>query len=722
MANSLASLVVKLGLDAVEFTSGLTKAENQAQQFGKKFESAGKSITKFVATLGIGYVIQQFVSDTISAASALDDLADATGSSVEELSKLKNQAEISGTSFETLQGLVLKLTAGMAGADDESSNVGRALKFLGVSAKDPAEALQQVAVALDKYADGTGKAALARDLFGKSGPAFLATLKDIAKLQDVAATTSTKQAEEAEKLEQGLRRLKQEGLVPLRDFILSQLVPAGNQFIDWMKRARAEANTLESIGDAMALGFRGAGDAVRYAQQELDKVKAKRDEVLAGGGRVSTLGDIDKYVQTAERRLKIALDAQKLMQQGLGWTGDVRDIRAGMAAGAGAKPEAAYTGTKVGAGAAAKGVDEYARALETVAKMAAGAQVELDALTSGTDKLTQAEKKLAELKADDVWKKFTTEQQAAIEKAYANVTAIEKETNAVIRRREEYDKSIEAMQHAAEAETRVREATAKTVADYTASNDVLERQIAIIGQGELAHQKLAAAIEYERLREEALKNMRYDAVAALDKQYERRLKLLDAQDAANKAFEKQQEELRKSKQFADDLANAFANATEEALLTGKSFKDVMKGLEQDLLRILTRKLITEPLANALSGMLGGATGGGGLLASLASMFAGGTSGGGAIGTPSFIGPPSPYASGTRYARGGISLVGERGPELMYIPRGAQIIPNERLVEKRSERTTVYNTTVNVLPGATRISAAQAAAAQTRRQLQASRNT
>jgi phage-related minor tail protein len=34
-----------------------------------------------------------------------------------------------------------------------------------------------------------------------------------------------------------------------------------------------------------------------------------------------------------------------------------------------------------------------------------------------------------------------------------------------------------------------------------------------------------------------------------------------------------------------------------------------------------------------------------------------------------------FAKGTNYAPGGISLVGEQGPELMYIPRGAQIIPN-----------------------------------------------
>lgn len=37
-----------------------------------------------------------------------------------------------------------------------------------------------------------------------------------------------------------------------------------------------------------------------------------------------------------------------------------------------------------------------------------------------------------------------------------------------------------------------------------------------------------------------------------------------------------------------------------------------------------------------------------------------------------------FAVGTSFAPGGLSIVGEHGPELMYIPRGAQIIPNSQL--------------------------------------------
>jgi SLT domain-containing protein len=45
-----------------------------------------------------------------------------------------------------------------------------------------------------------------------------------------------------------------------------------------------------------------------------------------------------------------------------------------------------------------------------------------------------------------------------------------------------------------------------------------------------------------------------------------------------------------------------------------------------------------------------------------------------------------YAGGTNYAPGGWARVGERGPEDMYVPRGATIIPNERLMEAREARS------------------------------------
>ncbi|RVM86377.1 hypothetical protein CN122_23490, partial [Sinorhizobium meliloti] len=38
-------------------------------------------------------------------------------------------------------------------------------------------------------------------------------------------------------------------------------------------------------------------------------------------------------------------------------------------------------------------------------------------------------------------------------------------------------------------------------------------------------------------------------------------------------------------------------------------------------------------------------------------------------------PPAPkFATGTRFAPGGTAVVGERGPELVNLPRGSQVVP------------------------------------------------
>jgi hypothetical protein len=84
---------------------------------------------------------------------------------------------------------------------------------------------------------------------------------------------------------------------------------------------------------------------------------------------------------------------------------------------------------------------------------------------------------------------------------------------------------------------------------------------------------------------------------------------------------------------------------------------------------------------------GGATGSGASSAlnflKLASSFAGASSGSGFFfNNPAATGPfnftlPA-YASGTNSARGGLSLVGENGPELVNLRRGAQVIPNDIL--------------------------------------------
>jgi hypothetical protein len=106
---------------------------------------------------------------------------------------------------------------------------------------------------------------------------------------------------------------------------------------------------------------------------------------------------------------------------------------------------------------------------------------------------------------------------------------------------------------------------------------------------------------------------------------------------------------QESERVARDIGLTFTSAFEAAIGGSKSFRDILKGLESDLLKLGTRKLITEPLFDGIQGLLGGMMGGGG--------------GGASSGIGSFLAGLIPsFAVGTDYVpRTGLAMIhkGER---------------------------------------------------------------
>ena len=111
--------------------------------------------------------------------------------------------------------------------------------------------------------------------------------------------------------------------------------------------------------------------------------------------------------------------------------------------------------------------------------------------------------------------------------------------------------------------------------------------------------------------------------------------------------------------FAKQAGETTAAAFEDAIIAGGNLRDTIRGLAQDLLRLILRQQITEPLARALG----------------ASSFFSAIFGG-------------PRANGGPVSAGKAYMVGERGPEL-FVPNGSgAIMPNERLSAKGTGGTSV----------------------------------
>ena len=52
--------------------------------------------------------------------------------------------------------------------------------------------------------------------------------------------------------------------------------------------------------------------------------------------------------------------------------------------------------------------------------------------------------------------------------------------------------------------------------------------------------------------------------------------------------------------------------------------------------------------------------------------------------------PTPLAHGTNFFKGGTALVGERGPEIVNLPRGTQVIPNNQISTTNNNNTSTIN--------------------------------
>lgn len=210
---------------------------------------------------------------------------------------------------------------------------------------------------------------------------------------------------------------------------------------------------------------------------------------------------------------------------------------------------------------------------------------------------------------------------------------------------------------------RITEATAETVAETEARrqlNPLVEDYGYAIERARIEHELLAAAQEAGKEITPALRA----EIAALADQYG-----LAAAEAARLAEE--HDKMADDLEFRKGLLKDALGGLRSALADGKLEFEELGDIALNVLDKIIAK-IEDELANAIFKMgSAGGSGGRGILSSLL----GGLFGGG--GSDPWAGLRIPgFAEGTKSAPGGLAWVGEEGPELMNVPRGAQILPSD----------------------------------------------
>jgi len=176
------SIVVDLLMRTGSFETDTARAEKRLKQLQRQIDDTAKKIgTAFGAGVAVAVgALATLTIQSVNYADQLDELSNRLGISTEQLSAWGYAAKLTGSDLDSLASTIPRLSKNLAGALDEGSRQADLFKALGIEVTDAAGRLRDVEDVLPEIADrfkelknDTTEAALAQELFGKSGAEFL---------------------------------------------------------------------------------------------------------------------------------------------------------------------------------------------------------------------------------------------------------------------------------------------------------------------------------------------------------------------------------------------------------------------------------------------------------------------------------------------------------------------------------------------------------------------
>jgi len=172
---------VELLADDSKLQQGLTRAQASLRGFGSSLQAIGLPL------MAVGTAITGSLSLAVSSFTSVGDslakMSRRVGLSVETLSAFSHAANRGGMDVETLETGIRKMHQTLYDAGRGMGDAGRTLAALGLKASDlaalsPEDQFRKIADRLSQIQNPGTRAALAVDLFGKSGARLLPMLED----------------------------------------------------------------------------------------------------------------------------------------------------------------------------------------------------------------------------------------------------------------------------------------------------------------------------------------------------------------------------------------------------------------------------------------------------------------------------------------------------------------------------------------------------------------
>lgn len=282
---NIGGLKIELTMDPKDVVAGGAKAgealkgvEKSTMAMAKRFEWASAVIkgTIIGAIAGLGITI----SKTLQHQAGLHQLAQALGTTVEELSRLEYAAGTTGVKTEQLGAAITTLNKNLdMAAGSGAGPAAQALKALGLSATDASgkllelpDALGMIADKFQGYQDGAGKAAIAAALFGDAGTKLIPLLNQGSegidalkkRADELGLTLGGEAAARANAFNQAMSAMGQVSQMTVGT-ILQRMLPTLQGMAEHMTGTANQTSTLTMAADILNVTLKGlisAGSAV----------------------------------------------------------------------------------------------------------------------------------------------------------------------------------------------------------------------------------------------------------------------------------------------------------------------------------------------------------------------------------------------------------------------------------------------------------------------------
>ena len=574
---SIASLSIDITAKTATFEKDLKRAADLGSTFATATVAGFTAIASGATAAAVGF------DRLVKSAGQFQDLAEQVGASAEGLASLSVSASVGGTSMDEVAGFAIRLTKNLTGVDDESTKAGAALKALGLNIEDlksadPADQMERIAKALDKFDDGTGKTAVMEAL-AKGGAKLMPFMKELAAEGGRQVILTKEMIEQADAYADSQARSRAK-LSLYAQALATEAIPALTAFQDAltdtakeMMGVRDGATSLKdndgvrefAKGAVSALGFvvdaaDGVYRVVSIIGKSIGAIGAAGAAVASGEFRMakSIMAELGSDVDATLNR---GLFSDKL-QKRLAEIGTQTQALTGGEKGKLSFDGAASAGS--GGKAAATKIDENAQALARYVN-------QLESATEKSLDLSEVEKARIFLSTIG-----TTGEIAQVQELVLGMA-----------------KRIDQEKELAEL-LKLKRAAATAAGDaVNKENDFFAAAIAGTPTAKLEKQRADMMKLADGFQSGAFGNP--DSMAAVQLYGEAASAMLGNLGGDVKEVEGD---------FAS-LGATFSSSLEDAIVNGNGLRSVIQGLGQDILRITVRKTITEPIGNAITGAFSG---------------------------------------------------------------------------------------------------------------------